>query len=247
MNANYSTAEITATPEYVLELFSDALGGWDQPDDFLTFGTTVADFAADWNDLLWHWRELARALNDFTGFDLFLDEWAPALSPMEERTMADVCRFVATRMQTRPVIRPWPHVTGDCLPAGAFLTARSLLSQFGADANAITPSTPLREYLNRFGPVWVVDLMRLAPGRLPPISIRDPFGRIGCACVAIAFGLLALIPSPLGCVFSLVAFVVWLVSRFLPCRFALGNLRTFRDLAYALAGQQPRRQIQLTA
>jgi hypothetical protein len=246
MNADYPTAEIAATPEYVLELFRDLFRGYG-PADFPTFDMSVSDFALEWSDFLCSWQELARALNEFTGLDLPGSEWEPVLSPMDRRTVGDVCRFVAERLGTRPVIRPWRHVTGECLPAGAFLTARSLLSQRGADANAITPSTPLRGYLHRFGPGWVFDLMRTTPGRLPPVEMPDPLGKIGCACAVLAGALLALTKEPLSIVLLVIAFVVMVVNRFLPYRFALGNLRTFRDLAYALAGQQPLRQIQTTA
>jgi hypothetical protein len=246
MNANYPTAEIAATPDYVLELFRDVFL-WYGPTDFPTFDTSVADFAMEWSDFLWPWQELARVLNEFTRIDRPEGEWEPVLLPMDRRTVGDVCRFVAEHMRTRPVIRAWRHVTGDCLPAGAFLTARSLLSHLGADANAITPSTPLRGYLNRFGPGWVFDLMRVAPGRLPSVEMPDPLGKIGCACAVLAGVLLALTKSPLSIVLLVIAYLVMMVNRFLPYRFALGNLRTFRDLAYALAGQQPPRQIQPTA
>jgi hypothetical protein len=247
MNASYPPAQIPATPEYVLDLLRDVFRGWDQPDDFLSFDTTVSDFASEWNDTILWWRELARALNGFTGLDLPLAQWRPVLAPMGRRTVGEVCRFVAENMRTRPAIRPWRHVAGECLPAGAFLTARWLLSQRGADPRAIAPSTPLCEYLTRYGPGWVLDLMWMAPARVPPVARRDRLGAAGVACCLLGSGLAAVTRSPLLCGLTLTAALAcWLVRSALPRRFAVGELTTFRDLAYALAGQPPRRPIQPT-
>jgi hypothetical protein len=256
MNANYATTEIAATPEYVLELLRDVFRGWNWPDDFPTFDTSVSDFAMAWNDTFWSWQELSCVLNDLTRLDLPQNEWEPVLSPMDERTVGGACRFVAGRLRTRPVIRPWPHVTGECLPAGAFLTARSLLAQLGADARAVTPSAPLREYLERFGPGWVLDLMWMAPGRLPPVEVRYALQSCAWACAALGLGLLligrvctteAVVFGCSGALFLAATIAIGLLNRLLPYRILLGELSTFRDLAYALAGQQPQREIQLTA
>jgi hypothetical protein len=257
MNVYYPTDEVPATPEYVLELFRENVREWDQPSDLLSFETTVSEFANEWNDTILFWWELARPLNEFTGLNLPLNEWKSILSPMRQRTLREVCEFVASRMRTRQTIRPWHHIGGDCLPAGAFLTARSILARCGADAREITPSTPLEPYFHKCGFEWVGELWRLAPGHLPPLAVDRWFPTCGCLIGLAVSGGLILLGSCLGKAgelfqvfgvhFLLITITISLVVHWLSRnRVALGDLHTFRDLAYALAGQQPRRRIQPT-
>jgi hypothetical protein len=169
----------------------------------------------------------------------------------------DVCEFLARRL-TRPVVRPWKHIAGDCLPAGAFLTVRSMFAAAGADPKEITPGTPLAPYLWRYHDL-VAPLTCLAPDRIPPLTER--FSLAGFLCVVLA-------PVPLFLVLLLAEWGiqlpvgVWLATVFGAFPFTVagiillmraerrprfGELETFRDLAYCLAGQRPRRVIQTTA
>ncbi len=258
MNVNYPTDEVPATPEYVLELFREIVREWDERGDLLSFETTVSEFANEWNDTILFWWEFARPLNEFTGLNLPLNEWKSILSPMRQRTLREVCEFVASRMRTRQTIRPWHHIGGDCLPAGAFLTARSILTRCGADAREIAPSTPLEPYFLKYGFGWVGELRLLAPGQLPLLMVDRWFPNYGCFFgLAVGGGLILLgtclgkageLFQVFGLLFLLIAITISMVVHWLSRRrVELGDLHTFRDLAYALVGQQPRRRIQPTS
>lgn len=257
MNVNYPTDEVPATPEYVLELFRELFSEWDEPLESLSFNTTVSEFATEWNDTILFWWELARPLNEFTGLNLPIEEWKSILSPMRQRTLRGVCEFVASRMRTRQTIRPWHHIGGDCLPAGAFLTARSILARYGANAREITPSTSLEPYFQRYDFGWLWELCRLAPGCLPPLTVDRWDPTCGYFIGLAIGGGLMLLGSILGKVGSqffafgflflfFTAFVSLVTQQLSHKRVELGDLHTFRDLAYALAGQQPRRRIKPT-
>jgi hypothetical protein len=258
VTADYPIDAIPATPEYVLDVFRD----WHRfglLDDEPTFETSVRELANILNDTIMFWRELARSLNAHLGLDVPAPEWEGALSPMRARTVRDVCEFVAARLGTRPAIRPWQHIAGDCLPAGVFLTVRSLLARDGADPDGITPSTPLETYLVQFfGKPWLQDLTRLAPGRLPSMTVDYGLLGTGARVVGLASAaiLLGLVSNAVGAVVCAGAILglacllmpVALLAGYLtavrpPRRVELTGLHTFRDLAYALAGQQPRRAL----
>ena len=255
MNVDYPTDEIPATPEYVLELFREATKEPDDPNESITFDTTVSEFTMLWNDSILFWWELAKPLNEFTRLRLPIQEWKSVLTPKRQRKLRDVCEFVSSRMGTRRAIRPWRHIGGDCLPAGAFLTTRGILARHGADARTITPSTELEPYLKKYGFSWLSDLYRLAPGRIPPLAIAQWFPTIGCLLgLAVGVGLI-LLGKILGkggeqfwaigfLILFVTALVSWTVHALSRKKYSLGDLLTFRDLAYALAGQQPRRRIQ---
>lgn len=261
MSPDYPIDYEPATPEYVLEVFRD----WHRfglLEEEPTFDTSIRDLATNLNDTILFWRELARSLIAHLALDVPLAEWKPILHPMRRRTVRGVCEFVAARLGRRPVIRPWRHASGECLPAGAFLTARSLLARGGADPYTIGPGTPLGPYLRRSGASWVWDLARAAPGRIPPCMAHRPLQTAGCLTlgVGVAVGLLgvalrkcglsepALAVAGLGCFGLSIGGALTLAAMYCPPRrVTLGDLITFRDLAYALAGQEPRRRVQQIA
>jgi hypothetical protein len=179
------------------------------------------------------------------------------LEPLARHTVREVCEFIAARIR-RPVIRPWRHIAGECLPAGAFLTVRSMLAEAGANPDRITPSTSLRRYRTRYGQTLLSAIRRLAPDRVP--GRNEPMPWRAFLCVTLPGALIILltllgkagVPIPVGlllaeifggfgvCVFGMLRLRQW------EYRKDLGELVTFRDLAYALAGQEPRRRIQPT-
>ena len=250
MTADYPTDTAPATAEYVFDLFRDPAADSPRP----AFAD-VADEPADrhcWprgSDLGWALDEILR---------LYIpdDELSRALDPLNRRTVREVCEFVAARL-TRPVIRPWKHVAGDCLPAGAFLTVRSMFVAAGADPDDITPSTPLAPYLWLYRDL-VPDLTRLAPDRVPPLT--EGFSLAGVLCVVLApvplflvmllskWGIELPVWVLLATIFGALPFTVSGIVLQLRAerRPPLGGLETFRDLAYCLAGQEPRRRIQTT-
>lgn len=265
MTTHYPLGEADATPEYVFgvlrEMYRSGLS-WGE----LTWDTPVPEFldacdAMDGDSA----QCLAECLNAATRSTIPLDEWNRAFAVTTRRTVGDVCEFLAPRI-TRPVVRPWNHAAGACLPAGAFLTVRTLLVERGLDSGAITPSARLdclsEDDLHFL--YWRLSLIE--PGRISSVSFT--FRTLGVRCfaglcsvvtgtvggVALLLLLLALTlrdtsmgTGAVAVVAASVAAFRWLGRYQLPLTAHLGELRTFRDLAYSLAGQQPRRRIQPSA
>jgi hypothetical protein len=249
MTADYPVDEVPATPEYVFDLLRPGGVGSAARYD------AVADEPAEAHVKTW-WLQATDELYDWYGIDVPLDE-VLEFDPQRRRTVREVCEFLAGRM-TRPMIRPWRHVGGECLPAGAFLTVRSMLAARGANPNRIAPSTRLRRYWAWYGPTLLSALHRLAPGRTP--GRDEPMPWRPFLCVTLPGALLILltllgkagVDIPVGlllaevfggfavCLFGMVRLQQW------EYRKDLGDLVTFRDLAYRLAGQEPRRRIQPT-
>jgi hypothetical protein len=68
-----------------------------EPNPALSPRSTVADWrhACD----LVGWRKLGRALNTHWGINATEAEWQAVLKPARQRTLLDVCRFLADRVQ----------------------------------------------------------------------------------------------------------------------------------------------------
>ena len=253
---------LPATPDYVLAVLRDqhrqacAFDPEADPDIDLTFDSAVADWRRAC-DLL-EWRRLAAALNEGWRLDYSRDEWRAALEPAGERTLAGVCDLIAAGA-ARPVVRPVNVCGTSCAKAGAFLTVRGLLTDAGlpvAEADRIAPSTPLADYTVRFGNVFFDSVARLAPGALPAVRLDHPAydAALGAIIVGAGCGLVGalsnLIPLMLAaaCLLCGGYVVTYFGSRLGPAfglrAVTFGDLRTFRDLAEAIAagnrGEAPR-------
>jgi hypothetical protein len=247
----YPTIDQPATPEYVLAVLRDTHRQQCQHDPeadsyaVLSFDTTVAEWR-DACDLL-ESRQLGRGFNQIWGIACPDAEWRSVLEPPRSRRLADVCQLIAVHAARR-VIRPSRLLGRTCAPAGAFLTIRSLLHEAGAPADEIAPSTPLAPFTRRFGAVFLGPISRLAPGALPLVRIRTPvhdadIWGILVAAVCILVGpcsgihLLTVFGVAL---FGLVYALTWYAARnLLPASVEFGELRTFRDLAIAVAKGGP--------
>ncbi len=240
MNENYSTQDFPATPEYVLDVFRDnqrftMICGLDP---VLEFDTTVQDWCATCD--LYGWPTLFNSLNETWGIHATRSEWKRVLKPEKQRTLREVCEFIATRA-IRPKIRPATLLGKECLPAGAFLTIRSILAQAGADPRRIAPSAPLEPYLNRHIIKLYMHIAKIAPGTFPEVNFEShPLLRT--MTLVVLLGVLTLIvggmansPSTLiiGTGFAAIGVLGHIcVSRMLgPGRFELSDTVTFRDLA----------------
>jgi hypothetical protein len=262
MTTDYPTDQVPATPEYVLAL----LRTWHEDgllDDEPTFDTPVRELARCLNDTILFWRELARSLTAHLGLDIPVADWKPVLSPMGSRTVRDVCEFVAARMGTRPAIRPWRHIAGECLPAGAFLTIRALLAREGVDPDEITPSAPVAPFV-RSHPAWIRTLVLMSPLHVPPtfvifrpwwmwlpaVWVLGPTAILSVLLggilliLAVTTASLIVAAVAVGMVVAGIVGLRWADRLSQPTGVEFADPHTFRDLAYALAGQQPRRRIQ---
>ena len=161
-----------------------AASGNSDPDLQLTHDTSIADWR-EGDDLL-DWRRFAAAMNKEWNIDSPLDDWRNALEPAKARTVGELCEFLAQRT-TAPRIGPLNSAGLACKSAGVFLSIRSLLADAGADPNSIRPSARLDDYTRRYRSVFFGPISRLAPGALPPVTIKKPVSDMGNVLVAATF------------------------------------------------------------
>src|SRR5262245_42802835 len=125
MTADYPTDEVAATPEYVLEVLRDwhriAVAANEALFLKLTFETPLLEWEESY--CIEDWGRFGVAMSEVWDIDLPVEKWREFARI--GKTVSDLCRVIAA-LATRPVIRPWRHAAGDCLPAGAFLTVRSM-------------------------------------------------------------------------------------------------------------------------
>jgi hypothetical protein len=256
MTADYPVDEVPATPEYVLEVFRDWTAWPVEGEPFPTVHTPLPI----WLDILMPCtmspEQLREGINATWKADITSDEWEQFNS--DTATVGDLCRLIAI-CGRRPVLRPWRSPSGECMPAGAFLTVRSLLAAAGADLCGIMPSAPLAPYHDRLAGMSLT-LAQFAPARRPRFVTDYPRWVILSGCLQLVIGMIAF---PLGILlFALglkeaayaVAMAVLARSIGITILMRLARtdrvepeqIRTFRDLAYCLAGQEPRRAIQPT-
>lgn len=250
MDANYPIIHEPATKEYVLSVFRHVhrqnLGELvDYPDEIgeLNFDTSVSDWIGTWdNEFLWT-SEIGRSLNRWWKIDCSTAQWRDVLKPAGKKRLEDLCELIASRA-TQPRILP-AHLLGrECDEAGAFLTIRSLLADAGADAHAITPSTPLAKFTRRHAPIFLGPISNLAPGALPPAKIDTSIHNAIVAITLLSLVLLCLagfIDSPELTIASIMTLVFsyaasWIAARWVPpVQVQFGDLTTFRDLARVVA------------
>jgi hypothetical protein len=247
----YSRFPITDPMTYVLAVLRDnhrQMCQFDAAADrcaFLSFASTVAEWR-EACDLL-PWRELGQAFNQHWGINVPDVEWQATLEPARERRLEDVCALIARNIQ-RPEIRPTSMLGCTSVSAGAFEAIRSLLQGAGANAKEIAPSTPLAEYTRQYCQLFLGPISRLAPGALPLVRIHTPIqdaAAWGMVCGWLGGWLYVVIGSIChmslltltGVISCVAAFVLpWIASQFtLPTSVEFGKLRTFRDLAVAIA------------
>ncbi len=208
----------------------------------LAFETTVARWreACD----LVPCRPLGRALNARFQTSFADSDWRSALEPAKVRTLRGVCELVASQAMA-PSVEPLRLMGRDCRPAAYFLAVRDALRRSGADVSAIRPSSELNDHLRKH--VWpVLDFCaKVAPGRLPPVHTAKPaydvcIGTFSASLVAML--IVRLIGENISACANLllapcaaIAYVgSWIVAKLPPKHVRFGELRTFRDLSYAL-------------
>lgn len=243
----------SATPEYVLAVLVDEhrqqceLDPEADPDALLTFETTVEEWR-DACDLL-PWRALGRALDDDWHLGYSDSDWRSVLEPAKNRTLRDVCRFIADRA-TAAHVTPAKMMGQNCMSAGAFFAICSRLRNAGVDVSAISPSTPLADYTRKHTDVFLRSISRLAPNALPKVKIEHPwYDRclMGIG-LSLLLGFLSILLANWKTEFlwlvatfvatGVVSYIgIWLAAKRPPKAVEFGDLKTFRDLAGLIAKQ----------
>jgi hypothetical protein len=267
MTHDYPVERVPATPEYVLAVIDTAFRTWSElnrvsyepipPTLEMTVEAWLKQFGSMWR--LAFRANCAEWLNTLFDLDLPDDEWERFLLWNNRVNMSDLCQFVASQLKTREVIRPWQSLMGECRPAGAFLTFKSMLAAAGTDVSDFAPSTPLADA--RFGKrlLGILNpLIRLAPETFPSgFKIECPRKHkwLGLCFIILGFGLflgglvapLAVFGKP-SVTLSVCGFILFLATAIFAIRTPMWpvvpGMTIYADLAYAIAGQQPRRRKQ---
>jgi hypothetical protein len=206
----------------------------------LSFETTVAQWR-DACDLLGT-NGLAAALNETWEIAIPVHAWEAVLDPPKARTLREVCELIASRAP-RTLVLHAGYFGASSRSAGAFLAIRSLLVRAGADPAAIRPPAPIADVARRYPLVFLGPISRLAPGRLPTITVTTPvysaavatsvLGLIGAVAFAGRYPSLAVASAILA---GLGLAGTWIAARFMtPAAIRFGAIVTFRDLATVIA------------
>jgi hypothetical protein len=237
-----------ATPDYVLSVIVDwhrqQCEGLSDPEAEpaikLTFESTVEDWRMA-SDLL-PWQELAQTMNSFWHIERSDAEWKKVLVPANEHRLGEVCDFIAQTARME-VLVPSGFLGATCNSAGAFRSVRSKLAAAGADVSQLRPSSPLEPYMRKYFDVFLNEILAMAPGSLPVIKPHVPlyYWSLYSAGLCLLATLVAYLFGAIGiAVISWVLFLasqvmIWIVVKLPPNRVELGELKTFRDLAQAIA------------
>jgi hypothetical protein len=247
MTVEHPTGEAPATPEYVLEVFREwhriEVAAGEARDIPISFETAFWDWIDSKEVDDWGRAGFGGAMNRAWKIEIAAQRWREF--ERTASTLGELCHLIAS-VAKRPMLRPWHHIEGECWPAGAFLTLRSLLAGAGVDPERLTPSASLKPYLTRrYDSLWLA-IVRLRPG-CGPVPYFTSGERFARTTLMVVFGLSLFAMCMLPILAIPVLILSW-IGLFILAQFA-GSwqfhdpaIHTFRDLAYTLAGQQPRRQ-----
>lgn len=103
----------------------------------------------EWRDAqdLVEWEPLSKFLNKEFRIQGTIREWYFVLNPDNQRTIGDVCDFIAARAK-KDVYRPTKLFGRECLKAAVFITLKRNLKNKGADVSNLRPSTSIEEFLS---------------------------------------------------------------------------------------------------
>jgi hypothetical protein len=238
-----------ATAEYVLAVIRDShrqqceYDPEAEADIDLTFDSTIAEWRMAC-DLL-AWRPLSRALDKWFSVKLPASEWKDWLEPASEKRMGRLCEAIARRA-TRERVIPKNILGNPCQSASVFLAVRELLEKAGADVSCLRPDAAVAEYARDYPGVFLDELSRLYPGRLPLVRISTPVHNILAAALVILLlisGLCRLLGYWSGVAWAAVGalaavFGLIIASILPPKSVSFGNVTTFRDLVNALIAHE---------
>lgn len=168
------------------------------------------------------WKEIAAAMQWQWLTTYTDDEWNRFFEESSERTVGDLCNFIAAR-GSRPKVGPVTVCGKECVPAGLFLAMRHALEARGEDVSSLMPSTNIAQYVKAFttpGKVLAVCVL-VSPWSSPSLKIVSPLSALRWLYVGLA--------SLVVCVVSIVSLeagVATLVGSLLAgyvCELAIGK------------------------
>jgi len=190
-------------------------------------------------DLL-EWDELSKYYAGYFEFDYREEEWKAVMTPTREKTLEDVCSYIAKKA-TKTEIKPIKLFGNKCKEAAIF---RHLKSKINGDSKNLKPSSLLSEYLeNNYGEI-MGEIFRLSPSLNLTLDYKqdDRIKNIGCDFLF--FGTLALLVFHFATInyFTILCLVVLITGygftskspRKAPKKTEIVEAKSFRDLVYLI-------------
>lgn len=237
------------TPEEVFTLWQDQYRHWVQLDCEVDwdFEPKLNSTVAEWRDAcdLGTTRRLAENLNFVWQTEIPSSQWQAVLEPAKQRTLGEVCTFLADRI-TSEVVKPPALLGAPCPPAGVFFAVREILARAGADITGLHPSTRLEAYTGPYLRSFIGPISQLAPGALPVTKhanrVAALWGKAFLSSLLVfAKALFTAAWTPLLWILpglaALISFLamIWASESSKWRSFTFGELETFRDLCVTLA------------
>jgi hypothetical protein len=237
-------------PEEILQIIQANYVQQQQFDDIvlknydLTFETTISD----WQDIcdLVDTSELFKYLNYYFHLEASRETWMDILEPEEEKTLGDLCNFVADTAE-KEVIEPIKIMGDFCSTAAIFKSLKKRLEDRGLDVSDIRPSSQLEPLVKKYKSVLIEEINQIDPRVLPPIEFKTNWVYKWGFRLLLTFifvtGFLAYRKSnwawAAGGVCSIGYGMIWLGAWLNPKRASFKNIYTVADLVRKIDQQKP--------
>jgi len=240
-------------PEEILQIIRANYKQQQQFDDIalknqeLTFDTTIFD----WRDIcdLVDASELWKYLNYYFDLDASRETWMEILEPDDEKTLRDLCKFVAGTAE-KEVIVPIKIMGGFCSTAAIFKSLKKRLEERGLDVSDIQPSTKLEPLVKKYKSVLIQEINQIDPSVLPPVNFKTnwiyKWGlRVLLSCIFVTV-FLAYRKSDWGWVTGAIGLLgfcmIWLGAWLKPKEASFKDINTVADLVRKIDQQKTRSQ-----
>jgi hypothetical protein len=237
-------------PEEILQIIRANYIQQQQYDDIalkyqdLRFETTIFD----WRDIcdLVDTSELWKYLNYYFHLEAGRETWMEILEPDDEKTLADLCQFVADRAE-REIIEPIKIMGDYCTTAAIFKSLKRRLKDRGLDVSDIRPSSQLEPLVKKYKSVLIEEVNLLDPNVLPPIDYKTNWVYQWGLRVLLTFvfvtAFLAYRKSNWGWLAGGICLLgygmTWLGAWLKPKKASFKNLHTVADLVLKIDQQNP--------
>jgi hypothetical protein len=117
------------------------------------------------------WKGLSLGLNWLYSIEVSKDEWRNVLLPVKQKTVWDVCCFLAGRV-TFPKVETLRALGGECKTGAAFLALKNEMGKLGIKTQGLKPSMPIGETLRRHANDMNLVFSRFLGKKTPKTTIR---------------------------------------------------------------------------
>jgi hypothetical protein len=136
---------IQYTPQEIFNILQINQSIWSSLDNEVDVSLVKKeDSIFDWRDMndLVGWIELSKFQNEVFNLSLSRNEWLGAVSPESEKTVWQLCEFIAGHAK-KEIIQPIRIFGKECFSAAIFFSLKRDLSKWGLDVKDVRPSSPI--------------------------------------------------------------------------------------------------------